>query len=224
LPVFGQVHCLFQGTIMASIGDILDEFFSPFSGERLWVMSENDEYTLRVRAWQPVRDAISATKSNLAAFCSLWASTYVSAPSWQPGKTDAPKPGAYRAFVPSPPGTDPETCKSAFVVYVASKAAGAITPGVNRGLQTDNLYTCSIGSFNIYTTVDLIDCAAKTATMNFWMYNAMSRRSFGRFAEHPVFALCGMRTQYMWWNWVENVNWTSGVVRTVPRAAGTGGW
>ena len=210
---------------MASVGDILDEFFSPFSSERLWVMPEYDEYTLRVRNWDPVKEAVSATKINLATHCAIWSGSYTSNPSWKPGKTDAPKPGAYRESVQSPPGTDPETCKSAFIVYVAGKTLGAITPGsINRGIQTDNLYTCSIGSFNIYTTVDRIDCTAKTATMNFWMYNAMSKRSFGRFAEHPVFALCGMRTQYMWWNWVESVDWSSGAVRNVPRAPGTGGW
>jgi hypothetical protein len=42
--------------------------------------------------------------------------------------------------------------------------------------------------------LDKIDCASKTATMNYWMYNAMSKRSFGRFASHPAFALSRMAT------------------------------
>jgi hypothetical protein len=56
----------------------------------------------------------------------------------------------------------------------------------------------------------------------------MSKRSFGKFASNPVFAACGMATQFMWWNWVESVDWSSGSVRTLPPATpgGTsgGGW
>ncbi len=209
---------------MASIGDILDEFFSPFSSEKLWVMPENDDYTNRVRAWDPVIQAVARIKNNVATFCDVWATTYMSDAAWTPGKTDSPKPGAYRDFSPSPKGTDPETCKSAFIVYVATKAARMLPGQAMPATQTTNLYTCSIGSFNIYTTVDKIDCAKKTATMNFWMYNSMSKRSFGRFAENAVFALCGMKTQYMWWNWVENIEWTTGGVKTLPKPAGSGGW
>jgi hypothetical protein len=112
------------------------------------------------------------------------------------------------------------------VVYVSSKAAGVI-PGVGPIIpeyQTDALYTCAIGSFNIYTTVDAINCSAKTATLNFWMYNNMSKKSFGRFADHAAFKLSGMKSQYMWWNWVESVEWTSGSVKTVPKTNGSGGW
>jgi hypothetical protein len=131
--------------------------------------------------------------------------------------TDSPKPGAFRDFVPSPPGTDPPTCEKAFIIY----ATTMVLPGPT--IETFELYTCSIGSFNIYTTVDAVDCGAKTATMNFWMYNSMSKRSFGRFASNPVFKACGMKTQYMWWNWVENVDWSSGAVKTLPKAAPSGG-
>jgi hypothetical protein len=205
---------------MTKIGTILDEFFSPFSSEKLWTMGPVDDYTSRVRAWQPVINGVNRIKANLALLPSVWQASFRTDTSWKPSKTDAPKPGAYRDFSASPPGTDPETCKSAFVVYVASKAvAGGILPEI----QTDKLYTCSIGSFNIYTTVDVIDVTAKTATLNYWMYNAMSKRSFGHFATLPVFALCGMKTQYMWWNWGENVEWTTGSVVTVPGSGG-GGW
>jgi hypothetical protein len=170
-------------------------------------------------------------KANVAAQCDVWKTSFVSAASWKPSKTDSPKPGAYREFVASPPGTEPETCKSAFIVYAASIAAKTaarllpIFPVANSipEVQTNALYTCSIGSFNIYTTVNTIDCNAKTATMNYWMYNSMSKKSFGQFADHPVFSASGMKTQYMWWNWVENVEWTSGSVKTVPKSGG-GGW
>jgi hypothetical protein len=210
---------------MTTVGDILDEFFSPLSSETLWVMAEDDNYTKIVRKWDPVIQSVNRTKFNLSTSCSVWQSLYVSRPSWKPTMTDSPKPGAYRDFVPSPPGTDPETCKSAFIVYVTSGVAKSVIPGLSPlpAVQTDNLYTCSVGSFNIYTTVDTLDCAAKTATMNFWMYNSMSRRSFGRFASHPAFALSRLKTQYMWWNWVETVDWSSGAMRTVPKTA-SGSW
>lgn len=215
---------------MTTVGDILDEFFSPFSSETLWVMPEGDNYTKIVRKWDPVIQSVDRTKFNLSTNCALWQSSRMSQPSWKPTMTDAPKPGAYRDFVASPPGTDPPTCAKAFVVYVTSKAAKRAMPVPGMpplpipDVQTNSLYTCSIGSFNIYTTVDAIDCGAKTATMNFWMYNAMSRTSFGRFASNPAFALSGMRTQYMWWNWVETVDWSSGTMKTVPKAPSGSPW
>jgi hypothetical protein len=210
---------------MTTVGDILDAFFAPLSSEKLWIMPEDDGYTKLVRKWDPVIQSVKRAKADLSINCAVWQLQYVSQPSWKPTMTDNPKPGAYRDFVPSPPGTDPETCKSAFIVYVTSIAAKSIIPGMSPlpAVQTDNLYTCSIGSFNIYTTVDTVGCAAKTATMNFWMYNSMSRRSFGRFADHPAFKLCSMKTQYMWWNWVETVDWSSGAVITVPKSA-PGSW
>jgi hypothetical protein len=209
---------------MTTIGDILDEFFSPLSRERLWIMTENNIYTRIVRKWRPVINAVTRTKNHLKMNCSTWSSGYVTNSTWRPTKTDRPKPGAYRDFVPSPPGTDPQTCKNAFIVYVTSKAADAVIPGYQPEIQTRNLYTCSIGSFNLYTTVDRVDCAAKTATMDFWMYNNMSRRSFGRFASHPAFRLSGMKSQYMWWNWKEAVNWSSGTMRVGPRTVTRRRW
>lgn len=209
---------------MTTIGDILDEFFSPLSRERLWIMPESDNYTHIVRQWRSVIDAITRTKNHLQMNCAIWGGSYMTNPAWRPAMTDAPKPGAYRDFVPSPPGTDPETCQNAFVVYVTSKAADLVLPGYQPEIQTQNLYTCSIGSFNLFTTVDRVDCAAKTARMDFWMYNNMSRRSFGRFASHPAFRLSGMRSQYMWWNWKESVDWISGTMRVVPSTGVTRGW
>jgi hypothetical protein len=206
---------------MTTIGDVLDEFFSPLSRERLWIMPENDNYTRIVRKWRPVINAVNRTKGHLMTNCSTWSGSYVSNPNWKPTKTDTPKRGAYRDFVPSPPGTNPNICKDAFVVYVASKAADIVVPGHQPEIQTRNLYTCSIGSFNLYTTVD---CPAKTATMDFWMYNNMSRRSFGQFASHPAFRLSGMKSQYMWWNWKESVDWSSGTMRLVPRTVGKRRW
>jgi hypothetical protein len=210
---------------MATIGDILDEFFSPFSSQKLWVMPESDEYTQRVRKWNPVIQAVGRIKTNLGSFPNSWSVAYKTDASWKPTMTDAPKPGADREFVPSPPGTEPETCKSAFIVYVTSKAAKSMIPvgGLLPSVQTDPLYTCSIGSFNIYTTLDSIDLKAQKATMNFWMYNSMSKTSFGKFANHTAFSLSGMKTQFMWWNWVENVEWSTGNVTTVPKVA-TAGW
>lgn len=158
---------------MTTIGEILDEFFSPLSIERLWIMPESDNYTRIVRQWMPVIEAVTRTKDHLQMNCSTWSGSYTTTPTWTPTKTDAPKPGAYRDFVPRPPGTDPQTCQDAFVVYAASKAADMVFPGIQPEIQTWQLYTCSIGSFNLYTTVDRVDCAAKTATMDFWMYNNM---------------------------------------------------
>lgn len=223
---------------MTTIGDILDEFFSPalISSEKLWVMPENDNYTKIVRKWTPVINAVNRTKNHLSRNCMTWQKMYVSDASWKPTKTDAPKKGAYRDFVPSPKGTEPHVCKAAFITYAKSKAAkyasiaAKIIPGIGPGaptfpeIQTKNLYTCSIGSFNVYTTVDSISCANKAATMNFWMYNSMSKKSFGKFARDPTFKYCGMKTQYMWWNWTETVDWSSGTMKIVPKKSVSSGW
>ncbi|NJN47873.1 MAG: hypothetical protein HC808_16910 [Candidatus Competibacteraceae bacterium] len=205
---------------MTTIGDILDEFFSPFSSEKLWIMPENDNYTKIVRQWVPVKTAVNFVKANLVANCATWSAKHKTSATWKPGKTDPPKtdPNAFGRWVASPPGTDPQTCKEAFVKYVASKVAGVVAPIPE--IQTRNLYTCSIGSFGIYATVDFVDCAKKAATINIWMYNAMDKQSFGKFADDPVFALCGMKRQYMWWNWKEK--WGNPPV-VVPKQ-GPGGW
>jgi outer membrane protein OmpA-like peptidoglycan-associated protein len=186
----------------STIGQVLDEFFSPFSAERLWIWKESDNYTRIVRKWQPVIDAVDKVKADLQANCTTWQANHRTDPSWRPGMTDPPvtDPNSYRHFVRSPPGTDPDTCRNAFIVYVTTKFSPI-------PVQTFELNTCSIGSFNIYATVDSIDCAAQTARMNIWMYNAMSKRSFGRFADHPAFRLSGMKKQYMWWNWPESHSW-----------------
>jgi hypothetical protein len=205
---------------MTTIGAVLDEFFSPFSKPNLWVMPESDDYTAIVRTWQPVIDATRQAKQDLAGSCVIWSNNYMTMPQWKPLMSDAPRANAYRRLIQSPPGTDPKTCKDAFIVYVTSKAARfSPLPVPLPEIQTRNLYTCSIGSFTIYATLDSVDCAAKNATVNFWMYNSMSKRSFGRFASHPAFSLSRMATQYMWWNWIESVEWSSGVARTLPRPA-----
>lgn len=216
---------------MTKVGDVLDEFFSPFSSETLWVMPQSDPYTRIVLKWDAVIASVARAKFVLGSDCTTWAANYMSKPSWKPTMSDAPKPGAFRDFVESPPGTDPKTCEDGFVTYAESKlrriGSGAFHPGAgvfHPEVQTDSLHICAIGSFNIYTTVDAIDCASKTATMNFWMYNSMSKHSFGKFASEPVFKLCGMKTQYMWWNWVEKVDWTSGTVKTVAAPAAPSNW
>jgi hypothetical protein len=146
--------------------------------------------------------------------------------------TDPPvtDPNSYRVFVPSPPVTDPETWKKAFVIYVGTKVARAIMrfplPLVAPipEVQTYQLYTCSIGSFNIYATVDSVDCSAQTAILNIWMFNAMSKKSFGKFADDPAFAACTLEKQYMWWNWKEGDSWGPNPAPTPPAPKGSGGW
>jgi len=211
-----------------TVGQILDNFFSPFSYERLWVMRESDNYTAIVRRWQPVINAVNQVKAHLEANCTAWSRNHTTDPSWRPGMTDPPvtDPRAHGIWISSPPGTDPGTCRNAFIIYVTSKAAGSLPFSVVPvpEIQTFELYTCSIGSFGIYATVDTIDCTAKSARINIWMYNAMDRESFGRFADHPAFSLSGMERQYMWWNWKENHRWGTAAVQPGTTGGPGGGW
>src|SRR4051812_8106418 len=103
-------------------------------------MSETDNYTIIVRAWQPVRDALNTIKQNIATDCATWSTIRRSSPGWTPGLNAIPDPHAYRRLVASPPGTDPTTCRNAFVVYQGSRLTPPHIP-----IQTNNLYTCSIG-------------------------------------------------------------------------------
>ncbi|MGY3051879.1 hypothetical protein ACVWYG_000066 [Pedobacter sp. UYEF25] len=185
-----------------TVGSVLNEFFSPFSDPTLWNMPESDNYTNIVRSWQPVIDGLISIKADITSNCANWAATHRTDTSWRPGMTKPPvtDPNSFPKWVSSPPGTDPETCKSAFILYV-----GTMIPG--PAIQSFGLYTCSIGSFGLYVTVDAIDCAAQTATIQVWMYNTMDKASFGKFASHPAFSFCGMEPQYMWWNWDEQINW-----------------
>jgi len=118
-----------------------------------------------------------------------------------------------------PTGTHPKTSKEAFIIYATTKALPLVPT-----IQTFELYTCSIGSFGIDPTVDSIDCAAKTAKMNMWMYNTMSKRSFGGYANHPAFKLSGMKKQYMWWNWSESLNWGSSPSKWGGSGGGSSKW
>ena len=224
----GEPGDLLQRT---TVGDVLDEFFSPWSSERLWVMGPTDAYTVIVRAWQPVKDEIATAKTSIETKCSTWASNHTtSSGGFKPTMTDPPvwDPRAYVRGVRSPPGTDPDTCKEHFKLYVASKGTRGLSLGLLPSIQTVGLHTCAIGSFALGITVDAIDCTAKTATMSVWMFNAMDMGSFGKFASHPAFKLSGMKRQYMWWNWTESHSWgppsaTGGSVGGKPSGGG-GKW
>jgi hypothetical protein len=55
------------------------------------------------------------------------------------------------------------------------------------------------------------------------MYNEMSRNSFGRFADHPLFRHRPMASQFMWWNWKEEFEFDAkGNITDIP--SGNGGW
>jgi hypothetical protein len=213
------------------IGDILNEFFLPSSitDEKIWLMYENSLYTQIVRKWTPVIDAVTEAKSSLITDCAKW-QVYNTDSHWKPGagdsfnefKSRADQGKAYRKLVESPLGTEPETCKEAAMPYFTSVISTLMsvndpyriitTPLIP--IQTDKLHTCAIGSFNLFATVDRIDCQRKNAVLNFWIYNAMTRGSFGRYATHPKFKHSGMKTQYMWWNWIESFEWKADATKT----------
>jgi hypothetical protein len=197
-------------------------------------MPEEDNYTRIARKWSPVIDAVSEAKTHLETHCEEWSLNHMTTLSWIPTHADPPKADlrAHQKWVSSPKGTDPATCKDAFIVYVLSKTARGLprpplVPPLMPQIQTWELYTCSIGSFGIYVTVDIIDCFLKVALMNIWMYNSMDTDSFGRFANHPVFAACGMKRQVMWWNWHIVHRWGPGAPKETPESetkSGTAEW
>lgn len=196
---------------LTSIGQILDEFFSWFNyNPDLWVMPQNDPYTRIVRNWAPVQGNIAQLKQAVIADLENWKRNHITSPSWVPTMSYSPDPNnGWNSLVRSPPGTDPETARNNFILYVLT------------GIQTDELHTSAIGSFRIIATADKVeDCRV---TLNIWMYNEMSRRSFGRFANHPLFRYRPMSSQFMWWNWKEKFLFDNqGNITDIPD--GNGGW
>jgi hypothetical protein len=220
----GEPRGLVQRT---SVGEVLNEFFSPFSAETLWDMGPTDPYTVIVRNWQPVKDEIARAKTSIETQCTTWAGNHTSSGTFTPTMSDPPvwDPRAYVRSVRSPPGTDPDTCREHFIPYVASQGVRLIPPFFAMPpVETETLHTCAIGSFAVGITVDSIDCSAKTATMNVWMYNAMDTGSFGQFASNPAFALSGMERQYMWWHWTESHAWGTPAGGSTSGGWGGGGW
>ena len=215
---------------MTEIGPILDNFLSRTSTQKLWVMDANDQYTVMVRDWEPVQNAVTAAKADLITKCSYWQANYMTDRTWQPTMTNPPRHDRAHVHVQRisrPPGTESDVCGRAYYAYTVRVPAHpmAFAPPVQprSGFQSRNLYLCSIGSFALFTTVNTIDCSNRTAEMNFWIYNAMTRTSFGRFANY--FPQSGMQTQYMWWHWTESYQWQpSTVLRTGFMRGQSGQW
>ncbi len=127
-----------------------------------------------------------------------WKEKHMTSQNWRPSTRYSPDPNnGWNNLVESPEGTDPNTARNNFILYMLF------------GIQTSELYTSAIGSFRIIATADNIDLLKCHATINVWMYNEMSRRSFGRFANYFVFRYRPMASQFMWWNWKETFKFDS---------------
>ncbi|PWU11446.1 MAG: hypothetical protein C5B50_23305 [Verrucomicrobia bacterium] len=189
---------------------VLDVFFGPFVDERLWVMDENDEYTQHMRQWSAVQQALDKAKADLKANCAVWKSKHQTSAYWHPYITSKFDPDRASFIVPvgSPDGTDPLHAATDYAIY---KLTGHIT---------DNLWYSSVGSFTVCITVDSVDCCKDTAKakLNIWVYNCMSKRSFGfpaPFSEES--------SQYEWWHWKEDYDLNSGGANHLPTKGG-GSW
>jgi hypothetical protein len=179
-----------------SVGAVLQAFFAPHDvGERLWIFSETDSYTDIVRRWSAVTSEVAVLIRDVIARRSTWRQHHMTQPGWLPRFGYAPPSGhGWNRLVAHPPNTDPETAKRNFVLYLTTAYA------------TEELHTSSIGSFRLMATADEIDLSTRKVILNVWMYNEMSKRSFGRFATEWPFANLPMRSQFMWWNWKEKFN------------------
>lgn len=180
------------------VGQILNEFFSPFGRERTWIMGESDRYTSIVRNWNPVLSEVDNAMASVSLNPKKWERSHMTTKSWRPESNERGDPArGYFSDLSHPPGTDPEDALREFKKYFLWL------------IQTDALHTSSIGSFRTHATVDKIDTVCKTATLNVWISNTMDTVSFGR-DENGVprtelwqFTLSAMRPQHMWWNWTQ---------------------
>ncbi len=196
---------------MTSAVEILQEFFSPSSREKVWVMPEADNYTKIVREWSPVQASEYGT---IIDFARSNVKIPPTNPMWRPNlsnsrETDISRRYGHEDRVPSPVGTDPPTCQRELAHYFATRALSGITG--SAAPQRVELQRAVIGSFRIYTTVDKINHKEKLGTFNFWMFNSMSKKSLDAYT--PDGNRFGMKTQYMWWNWVATFDWKGSVRR-----------
>lgn len=177
------------------VEDVLGEFESPQSTEKLWVMPEDDPYTRIVRSWQPVKAAVNEAEKNLNINKDVWRTKHRTDPTWSPEKSfpsQNPLPNAFVVHKPSPVGTDPLTCATARLLRAVSKQQARIE------------HTCAIGSFRIFVTVDSIDSRLGWAGLRVWMFNVMSLQSAKKFA--PLFPKTA-KPQHMYWTWGEEHSW-----------------
>ena len=182
-----------------TIAPILESFFSRTVSEpMLWVMGENDEYTTIVRNWESVKNQLPIIKSRVARAPRIWSASHTTSPTWRPQMRYGFDPrSGYEVLVSSPPGTDPITARNQYIIYWFTT------------IRTDSLHTSAIGSYRLAATVDTVTFNPCRATINIWMYNEMSRRSFGQYANHWYFRGRPMPSQFMWWNWKERIKFDS---------------
>jgi len=202
----------YQG--LTTIRMILSSFFATISsGPSLWVMGQDDAYTRIVRKWAPVKGNVARLKQAVAANSADWKQNHITSSSWTPTMSFYPDPkNGWRSLVREPAGTEPKAARRALIWSLL------------LDYETEKLHTSSIGSFTIIATADKVDVSKCRAKLNVWMYNEMSRRSFGVFSNHPVFRFSKMSSQFMWWNWKEEFMFDAkGSITDIPPGSG-GGW
>ena len=139
---------------------------------------------------------------------------------WKPSKAYSPDPNAgWDRLVAHPKGTSPKDAGNAFFNDILQRVgvfvlAPGIGPEIERHLigASAKLHTSTIGSFRLIATVDSVIFKTKghcDATINVWMYNEMSKRSFGKFADRRPAKWTQMKLQFMWWNWKEEIKFDS---------------
>jgi len=189
--------------------DVLDAFFGN-SSEGLWIMEQNNDYTKRMQQWGAVQQALDKAKADLSANCSTWESNHKTSPNWEPTLTSSfsPDKASYRVPVPSPAGTGPGDAIKDYLIYKTTRHID------------DNLWYSTVGSFTLCVTVDKVDCCAKKAKLKIWIYNPMTKQSFG--VGNNLYPFGDKENQYMWWNWTEDYNF--GSTGGGPTKGGGGWW
>jgi RHS repeat-associated protein len=173
------------------VSEVLGSFFNPLNFfPVLWIMPQDDPYTIVVRRWSVVQQQEDTIKRLISNDPETWKNNHITAKTWRPKmeyRFDSRV--GYNELVKSPPGTDPATAEMEYKRYLI------------WGYESDKLAWAAIGSFRIAATVDYVNIKECRARANVWMYNEMSKKSFGRFAKRWYFRWLPMATQYMWWNW-----------------------
>jgi RHS repeat-associated protein len=197
---------------LTTVIDVLNQFFSPSKSEVLWVMGPGDEYTTHMKNWNAVKDCVKRVELDIMGNCLKWLAIHKTTTGWAPKASPSfsHDPNAYEIPVRSPAGTDPYSAGLDYFIYNTT------------GHVDNNLWYSSVGSSTFLATVDDLNCCTKEATINFWIYNCMSKGSFGPFS--AFFPKAGQANQYEWWNWKEMLFWGSGSGGIGGSSTGGGSW
>lgn len=210
--------------------DLLQQLVALLQHELVNLVLANCQSALRhlLPGWSAVQEQMEDLRERVKNNLEKWKNDHETSPDWVPSKGYSPNPKAgYNVLSRSPEGTDPGTASAEYKKYLRDRYF--LFEGT---VGSDALHIAAIGSFRIIATADSIEMPTASepgkVVLNIWMYNEMSERSFGKFADEWYSTGKPFASSFMWWNWKETFDVAmdangNPVVKT-PQKPTSNGW